>query len=149
MNHSQPNSPSGHDHDGSRQEANGDARLRETLGVVDRELPTLPAELLERVKQAGAKSLASGVGVLESGRWTRTAWRGALAMAAAVCLMLLLQSPSANALTLREVLEHAAGESLVLKVSRDERTADVWVDLEGQVRWQESPERYQIASGSS
>jgi predicted Zn-dependent protease len=58
-----------------------------------------------------------------------------------------------GSVTLDEVLQQAAqSETLQLKIVREGREADVWVrNVDGQrsdIRWEESPTLYQIASGS-
>ncbi|MEX1098240.1 MAG: hypothetical protein WED34_19505 [Planctomycetales bacterium] len=51
--------------------------------------------------------------------------------------------------TLGSVLDRTASAgALQLKAVRDGAEADVWVRGPGEVRWQESPSRYRIASGS-
>jgi tetratricopeptide (TPR) repeat protein/outer membrane lipoprotein-sorting protein len=56
----------------------------------------------------------------------------------------------ADAASFEAVLAKVAeAETLQFKISRDGIDADVWVRQPGDVRWQESPQRYHIASGST
>lgn len=59
--------------------------------------------------------------------------------------------PVADAdMTLGAVLDRTrSAETLHLKVVRDGQEADVWVEVGGRLRWEESPTRYQIADGTS
>jgi outer membrane lipoprotein-sorting protein len=57
---------------------------------------------------------------------------------------------SVDAATFENVLARVAeAKTLQFKISRDGIDADVWVRQPGEVRWQESPQRYHIASGST
>lgn len=57
---------------------------------------------------------------------------------------------SVDAATFGRVLEKVAeAETLQLKISRDGINADVWIRKPGDVRWEDSPVRYRIASGST
>ena len=58
------------------------------------------------------------------------------------------QGPLRGEITLGTVLDRtAAAQSLHLKITKDGRTANVWVREPGQVRWEESPTEYEITAG--
>ncbi len=76
---------------------------------------------------------------------------GMVAVISAVVLWLtVISSSSALSTTpFSSVLnELRSASSLQLKVSKSGRSAEVWVRAPGLVRWEESPQRYQIAAGS-
>ncbi len=82
------------------------------------------------------------------------ALRGIAAVAAAVAaLAVWLGNWSSNsvsgAVPFSAVLEELRGaEPLQFRVVKEGRSAEVWVRAPGLVRWEESPERYEIAAGS-
>ena len=76
---------------------------------------------------------------------------GLVAIVSAIALWLNL-TPTTSALgttPFSTVLsELRSASSLQLKISKEGQSADVWVRAPGLVRWEESPQRYQIAAGS-
>jgi predicted Zn-dependent protease len=82
------------------------------------------------------------------------ALRGTLALSALVALFLAWltpwnTTPVSGAIPFSKILgELRAAQSLQLRVVKEGREAEVWVRAPGLVRWQESPQRYQIAAGS-
>ena len=57
--------------------------------------------------------------------------------------------PARAEVTFGTVLEKTtAAKSLKLRITREGETADVWVKLPGEVRWEETPTTYRIARGS-
>ena len=80
--------------------------------------------------------------------------KAALALSAValsvVVLIVNTVGPADGSMTLGSILNKQTGtaETLQLRVINDSTEANVWVRASGQVRWEESPSRYRIASGS-
>ena len=65
-----------------------------------------------------------------------------------VALVVNIVGPAAGSTTLGSILDqNGTAATLQLRVIDDTTEADVWVRASGQVRWEESPSRYRIASG--
>jgi Flp pilus assembly protein TadD len=74
---------------------------------------------------------------------------GGLAAAIAVCLNLVGPPRLTGAAPFSEVVDELRGQkTLELKVTKEGKSADVWICAPGLVRWQDSPQRYKIAAGS-
>ncbi len=72
-----------------------------------------------------------------------------LAAALVVGLNVSNRNHSVAATPFSEVLKNLRGQqTLELRVTKDGKSADVWVRAPGSVRWQDSPEKYKIAVGS-
>jgi autotransporter-associated beta strand protein len=73
----------------------------------------------------------------------------AAASAAVVAWFNVGTPPEVSGAPFSQVLAELRGaRSLELRVTRDGRTSDVWVQAPGMVRWDEAPGRYQVAAGS-
>ena len=76
---------------------------------------------------------------------------GLVAVVSAVALWLTMttNSPALSTTPFSNVLSELRNAgSLQLRVNKEGQSADVWVRAPGLVRWEESPQRYQIAAGS-
>ncbi|HKD38078.1 MAG TPA: hypothetical protein VKB78_14795, partial [Pirellulales bacterium] len=74
---------------------------------------------------------------------------GGLAAAIAVCLNVIGPPRLTGAALFSEVLDELREQkTLELKVTKEGKSADVWIRAPGLVRWQDSPQRYKIATGS-
>ncbi|HEV3417772.1 MAG TPA: VIT domain-containing protein, partial [Pirellulales bacterium] len=72
-----------------------------------------------------------------------------LAAAVAVCLNLIPPGRLSGAMRFSDVLERLRSQqSLELRVTKEGRSAEVWIRAPGSVRWEDSPRRYRIAAGS-
>ena len=72
-----------------------------------------------------------------------------LAAALVVGLNVSNRNHSIAATPFSEVLKNLRGQqTLELQVTKEGKSAEVWVRAPGSVRWQDSPERYRIAVGS-
>ncbi|QDT33419.1 VIT domain-containing protein [Thalassoglobus polymorphus] len=73
----------------------------------------------------------------------------ALALVLSVCWFVIVPNTQASTLKLGDVLAKLEEvETLQLQVTRDGASSDVWVKNSGIVRWEVSPQKYQIARGS-
>ncbi len=73
----------------------------------------------------------------------------ALALVLSVCWFVIVPNTQASTLKLGDVLAKLKdAETLQLQVTRDGASSDVWVKNSGIVRWEVSPQKYQIARGS-
>lgn len=150
-------------------------RLKEMLRAVDSGAPAPDGDFLRSLRQratdefmqaaAAADSAASSAGAASSqgsipirpnrrSSMFTLALRGSLVLSAATALLMAWLTPLgeksvSGGVPFSVVLEELRGAStLHLQVEKSGQTADILVRAPGLVRWQESPQRYQIAAGS-
>ena len=101
----------------------------------------MEAELAESRNSAQATRRPNGLW-----RWTSLA---ATAAAVIIGVVLFMRNPVGGAPQFSQVLDDLrSAKTLELKVTKDGHAADVWVRAPGSVRWEDSPNKYRIASGS-
>lgn len=143
--------------DVSQNEHDEDKLVANLLGPLDHDAAPIRSDRLDRATRIAGEAFAkaSSQPVLAQPKRgsknvnTRVVFvLSALALSVVVFLV-NLERPFAGNVTLGSILDQtAAAETLQLRVTDESTVANVWVRTSGQVRWQESPSRYQIALGS-
>jgi len=160
-----------HDNNDDRDER----RLKQILRSVDTDAPSPDAEVLQSLRQraadqflqaaAASDAATAPANAVASDRPTpirphrrsamfTLALRGSLVLSAATALLIAWLTPFgeksvSGGVPFSAVLDELRGAStLHLQVERSGQTADILVRAPGLVRWQDSPQRYQIAAGS-
>ncbi len=135
-----------------------DRQLAGLLVSIDRDTAPVQQDVVDRVTQLGEELFKDPDPACKVQPKQRLELRrrhmltkvvvASLAIACAIALSLPLHGPASGNIRLGSILDETiASDSLRLKVIRNGLAADVWVRSSRQVRWQETPQRYQIADG--
>ncbi|HZZ27728.1 MAG TPA: VIT domain-containing protein [Pirellulales bacterium] len=136
-----------------------EAQTKAMLRAIEADAPAADeqslVELRQRTLSVFAAASKPATGFHSTPRAKRPNWLrrslGLAAMAAAVVVgaLLFTRNPVRGAPQFSQVLDDLrAAKTLELKVTKDGQSADVWIQAPGLVRWEDSPQKYRIASGS-
>lgn len=136
-------------------EAAEDEAITQILGVVEDDAPSADSAALSRIfANAGDQFEQQSVqpALTPNGRSPKMIIKLAVAVSSlAACLLLAWvggPEPAQGEPTLGAVLERVGqAKTLHMTVTKNDREANIWVRLPGDVRWEDSPANYRIAAG--